>query len=73
MRVKAVKSFGGVTSEGRYHISEGEEFELPEGVDWLRAGLVVPVKAAVETAAIEPPEKAVRPKARKRKANAGKD
>ena len=44
MKVKAVKSFGGVTRTSRFHVSEGSVFELPEGSDWLRAGLVVEVK-----------------------------
>lgn len=46
MKVRAVKSFGGSTADGRYHVSAGDEFELPAGVDWLRAGLVVPVETA---------------------------
>lgn len=41
MKVKALKSFGS-TKYG--HFAEGSEFELPDGVDWLKAGLVEKVK-----------------------------
>lgn len=40
MWVRALKSFGGVTATGSFHVSQGSVFELPEGADWLRAGLV---------------------------------
>lgn len=46
MRVRAIKSFGGVTAEGRFHVSAGQELDLPDGADWLRAGLVEPVETA---------------------------
>lgn len=61
MKVKALKSFGGLLPNGeRIHVSEGTEFELPEGVDWLKASLVVPVRGEKkEKAVIEAPEKAV--------------
>jgi hypothetical protein len=41
MRVRALVSFAGhgVT------VARGAEFDLPEGVDWLQAGLVAPVAA----------------------------
>ena len=66
MLVKAVKSFGG-SQHG--HRAEGSVFELPDGVDWLQAGLVVPVGEEVETATLEAPEKAVKPsRVTKRKA-----
>lgn len=44
--VRAVKSFGG----GGVHKSAGDEFELPAGADWLRAGLV---ERATRPAAVE--------------------
>lgn len=47
MKVKAVKSFGG-SRHG--HFPQGHVFELPDGVDWLEAGLVVPVIEKPETA-----------------------
>ena len=50
MKVKALKSFGGASSQGRYHYSEGQVFDLPDGADWLKAGLVVAVKEERETA-----------------------
>lgn len=41
MRVKALRSFAGTAPSGsKYRVVEGEEFDLPEGVDWLNAGLV---------------------------------
>lgn len=39
MKVKALTTFGGVGVQNR---SAGEVFELPEGTDWLKAGLVEP-------------------------------
>lgn len=66
MRVRAVKSFGS-TFYG--HKPAGSVFELPDGVDWLEAGLVEPVdeKAGeIESATLEAPEKAVKPRAKKK-------
>lgn len=65
MKVRALKSFGS-TEYG--HVSAGSEFELPDGVDWLTAGLVEPVIDEPEAAVIEPPEKAVKPRVTRRKA-----
>ena len=63
MLVKAVKSFGG----SKYgHKAEGAVFELPADVDWLQAGLVVPVKQEIETASVEAPENTAKPKAKRR-------
>lgn len=39
MKVRAIKSFSG--PHGSYR--KGQAFDLPEGVDWLRAGFVVEV------------------------------
>lgn len=64
MKVRAVKSFGG----SQYgHRAAGSVFDLPDGVDWLEAGLVVPVEPEIETAAMEAPEKAVKPKPKKKR------
>lgn len=54
MKVRAVKSFVATLPDGtKFRITpESEPFTLPKGVDWLQAGLVVPVGA---------PERAVRP------------
>lgn len=41
MRVKALKSFVGAANGQKYRVTEGDEFDLPAGVDWLKAGLVV--------------------------------
>lgn len=63
MKVKALKSFGGASSQGRYHYSEGQVFDLPDGADWLKAGLVVAVKEERETAVTpKTAETAVKPK-----------
>lgn len=44
MKVRAVLSFSGSEpGGGSFSIQEGQVFELPEGTDWLEAGLVVPV------------------------------
>lgn len=53
MRVRATKSFVGRDAQRKtLRIQAGDEFELPAGVDWLRAGLVVPL--GNETAASKP-------------------
>lgn len=48
MKVKALVSFVGYDGQGTKHrVSQGDEFELPAGVDWLEKGLaaaVVPPK-----------------------------
>jgi len=63
MKVQAIKSFSSVTDTGRQHYAAGAVFELPEGVDWLRAGLVKPAGEAVgsSTASMEATETAVSP------------
>ena len=40
MKVKALRSFGSPFGPR----SEGEVFDLPEGVDWIKAGFVEEVK-----------------------------
>ncbi len=64
MRVRALTSFAG----SGFSVGQGDEFDLPEGVDWLRAGLVEAIPEPEQEAAIaEMPEKAVKPRARGRK------
>lgn len=65
MKVKVIRSFGS-TQYGHY--SEGQVIDLPDGVDWLKAGLVVPFKEPLETATAEPPEKATKPRVTRRRA-----
>jgi hypothetical protein len=73
MRVIAKKSFVASVGERMIRASEGEELEMPDGVDWLNAGLVEPVRGkAPESASIEPSEKAIKPKTRKKKPAAKK-
>ncbi len=43
MRVVALVSFAGRVGVNSLSIARGAEFDLPEGVDWLQAGLVAPV------------------------------
>lgn len=64
MRVRALTSFAG----SGFSVGMGDEFDLPEGVDWLRAGFVEVIpEPAPEKAVAEMPEKAIRPRARGRK------
>jgi hypothetical protein len=73
MRVIAKKSFVASVGEQMIRASEGDELELPEGVDWLNAGLVEPVRGkAPESAMVAPPEKAVKLKAMRKKPAAEK-
>lgn len=45
MKVKALVSFTGTDGEGvPFSAVAGDEFALPKGVDWLKAGLVEAVK-----------------------------
>lgn len=68
MRVIAKKSFVASVGEQMIRASEGEELEMPDGIDWLNAGLVEPARGkAPESASIEAPEKAVKPKVRKKR------
>ena len=57
MLVKALKS----CVDGKYgRHSSGDVFEIPNGADWVKAGLVEIVEGdGIETASIQPPENAV--------------
>lgn len=61
MKVQANVSFVGSVDGTKFRANEGDIFELPNGVDWLNAGLVSPFKGEVEKAVVIPPEKAVAP------------
>jgi len=52
MKVRAIVSF----DDHKVHrfVEEGQEFELPEGVDWLKAGFVVPVPGVEVEMATQP-------------------
>ena len=55
MKVKCVRSFVGHAPNGRFYSpGMGDEFELPDGVDWLQAGFVVPVKETKQETATQP-------------------
>lgn len=56
MKVRALKSFGGRIG----HFPEGSVFDLPDGVDWLEAGLVEPVVEKPETADSKAVKRAVK-------------
>ena len=44
MRVRVIKSFVGHLPDGRSMLGQlGDEFDLPDGTDWLKAGFVEPV------------------------------
>ncbi len=54
-KVKALKSFAGTDPSGvKHRIAAGDEFDLPEGVDWLDAGLVVLLEPETPPAVISP-------------------
>lgn len=57
MRVKARVSFTGKIGDSFVAVRAGQELDLPDGCDWLTAGLVVEVAPApiVETAELSPP------------------
>jgi len=69
MKVKALKSFGGLDVG---HYSAGQVFDLPDGVDWLEAGLVEAYKEPAEAATAEAPEKAVKPRTTRRRKTTAK-
>lgn len=57
MQVRARVGFVGIVAGQSRAVRAGEVFDLPGGVDWLRAGLVVPVlpdAPGPETASVEP-------------------
>lgn len=63
MKVRVIKGFTAILAGDRRHYAPGAEVDLdslPEAVDWLRAGLVMPLREAEpETATRKAPEKAV--------------
>ncbi len=57
MKVRALVAFAGTDAAGgSWYSQKGQEFELPAGVDWLKAGLVE---------AVEKPRKRTRKQTRK--------
>ena len=60
IRVHAVRSFVSIVGGVKWSVPKGKELDMPPGADWLKAGLVVPVRTTpVKTAVIAPREKAV--------------
>ncbi len=57
MRVRALVSFAGRNMT----VARGAEFDLPDGVDWLQAGLVVPVTEPAPAPHMADVERAVDP------------
>lgn len=58
--VRALKSFSGRIGQKSYHIKQGDVFPLPDGADWLTAGIVALVEDAPEPPAV-PKRKPGRP------------
>lgn len=56
--VRAIKSFAAIVNGRKLNVRRGQELIMLPGVDWIYAGLVVPVDPA-ETATMKPTEKAV--------------
>ena len=65
MLVRALRSFAGVG----FSYSTGQVFDLPPDRErWLAIGLVAPLEREPETAALEPPERAVMPRPKRKRA-----
>ena len=60
IKVKAVRDFVARIDGHRRHFNIGDEFILPGGSDWLKAGLVVPVRGSSEKETVKHPERAVK-------------
>ncbi len=56
IKVLVVKPFGAKVGEEIVQGLKGKEMMMPEGADWIKAGLVIPAGKALETASIVPPE-----------------
>lgn len=54
MRVRAIRSFVSRVGGRTYRLGVGDEMGLPDGADWLKAGLVAPVKASRQETAVRP-------------------
>ncbi len=72
MKVIALKSFISRIDGKKYRPSEGDELNMPKGADWIKAGLVrkkgtAKKPAAPESASVQAPEAAVKPKAKPKK------
>ena len=75
MKVKALVGFVGTVDGKTVSHPAGSEFELPDGADWLRAGLVVAVEGEAEEESANPrakpgagPSKSAAKRTTKRKA-----
>lgn len=69
MKVIVVRSFVAQVDGRKYRLAEGDVVNLPEGVDWLRAGLVQALDepAPIEQATVSAPQAAVAPAGRRRR------
>ena len=59
MKGRVIRSF----SDNKHgSFSDGDVVDIPEGVDWVTAGFVLPIANSdtIENAAIYPPERAVK-------------
>ena len=60
MKVRAVKDIVAIIEGEVWCVCENAEFDLPEGVEWLSKGLVVPVRENnIEKAVRTPQERAI--------------
>ncbi len=64
MKGKVLRSFSDA-NHGTF--SDGDVIDIPAGVDWVLAGLVEPLEARIETAAMAPERTAVKKTAAPRK------
>ena len=72
MKVLVLRSFAG-KFEGVSHVhSEGDEFDMPDGTDWIKAGLVKPVRGASTKSTTPNPEPDPEPPAPKKARGLGK-
>lgn len=68
-KVRVLRAFVANVEGVKIRGIEDEILDMPKGQDWIKAGLVEPLQGGStrETAAVEPSEKAVEPKAAAKK------
>jgi hypothetical protein len=66
MRVLALVSFVGMVNGQLLSVKKGAEIEMPDGVDWLTAGMVTPAPELIEVA-VDPLPDVERAVSRKRR------
>jgi len=67
MNVLIIRSFVDTIDGEKWRCHEGQELEMPAGAKWIEDGFAVPARGKVmETAAVKPEERAVKPAAQKK-------